>query len=950
MRDDIARSSAKAVIGLLQRAVRVRRTYGQGNRIIEVIGERLNRKLGKHLRRHGRLEVFVRRGELHMDGEPLFDPDNADPVAEQLFRDGVRMFALDGRIDDDGVAQFCDLLAEAMTPGADEDVVTLLWGREIVGLHMEAMEFARDACGARTVVSPYSVERSLRDLGISGPGPGSDVPAARPPAGPVAAPLQEGLREPYIERLRRGVEVLAGLWAHPEAGQQAAAALAGPVLESGDVALARRLFSGARQALHPDLLCELYSADRVQAFLEALPEGLGADLVGCIEVLTGCGPNVLDRLITLHRRAAQGDEREGLGRLIAEVQRDDPERLLARFRTAGPDDVAPLLGCLVLLHPPTASSELRRRLRPGADDVVIALLGALQEWPQVYSAEVRAASIELGRESGPIRAAAAHLFRLNDDQETGDTLLYWVQQEGFRGAPQREQEAILRALVRIDGEAVTPLLRAMIEPPSRKVTSPMSLRVAAARALGESNDAEALRVLQRARDAGDPSLADAALRSIARVAGRHRTGDDLLARPALTRRPADVPGAPPADEDGSRLDPEEVAAVRRRQELGAALVVALAAGLRAARLYDADNEAIGRLITNLSKCLQGLWHELSGELSVLTDDGVFFLGTHRLRLGAGQLAAAKECAAHLLRRYVGGLVFTAPPDEQTCRTVLSVLSPAPDAGAAEGAPAVEGEDLLERHHRRLAELGCETVGLLPPQEGLSEADRAPSRARALAGPYSATINAVSSQLSAEGGGGRSLGVRRAAYAMVDSCLRDFDGFRHLAGIVPARHPEAGRVMRVACIAMLVAARAGMARRELADVALSALLRSLGAAGAGPSRQVADMIASSVAEDGRRASPAGLLRAVVAWECRPEAAADGLQPQHPLSSLIALADSLDRALVDRAWVDGAPDGQPRPLLPALAATEADASGRYAQAVSELLGPFDGGAPISSTVIQ
>ncbi len=569
---------------------------------------------------------------------------------------------------------------------------------------------------------------------------------------------------------------------------------------------------------------------------------------------------------------------------------------------------------------------------------MVALLGAVQEWPQVYSAEVRAASIELGRESGPIRAAAAHLFRLNDDGEAGDTLLYWVQQEGFRGEPQRDQEAILRALVRIAGDGVTPLLRAMIEPPSKKVASPMSLRVAAARALGESDDSEALRVLQRARDAGDPSLADAALRSIARVAGRHRAGEQQLpSRRGATPRPDDLPEAMPAGEDGSRLDPTEVAAIRRRQELGAALIVALAAGLRATRLYEADNEAVGRMVTNLSKALGGLWHELSGELSVLTDDGVFFLGPHRLRLAAAQVDAATECAAHLKQRYVGGLVFTAPPTEAHCRALLAVLSP-----AAEGA----GEDQLERYHRILSEKGVEAVGLLPPQEGLSGADRSPSRARALAGPYSATINAVTTQLAAEAGAGRSLGVRRAAYAMVDSCLRDLDGFRHLAGLIPARQPEAGRVMRVACIALMVAARAGMTRLELADVALAALLHSIGADSEEVEARVARMLAASVGPEGRRASPAALLRAVVAWECRQDGTEEGaIHPEHPLSSLVALAGKLDRSLVD-----GVAGDQPRAVLPALAGSGGEATGRYAQAIAEMLGPFDGGLAIWSTVIQ
>lgn len=153
------------------------------------------------------------------------------------------------------------------------------------------------------------------------------------------------------------------------------------------------------------------------------------------------------------------------------------------------------------------------------------------------------------------------------------------------------------------------------------------------------------------------------------------------------------------------------------------------------------------------------------------------------------------------------------------------------------------------------------------------------------------------------------------------------------------------MMRVACIALMVAARAGVARRELAEVALSSLLHSVGADAAESSARVAKMLAASVDPEGVGASSGGLLRAVVAWECGPGSEGDTTAASpHPLSSLIALADRLDCSLVD----DGG--GASRPVLSALSVDGAVGADRYAQAIAELLGPFEGGAPVCSTVIE
>jgi len=922
---------ARNILSHLERSVRARRTYGATNRMTGMIAERLAGVLRTWHESSGPFAISIRQGDFYLGETPVNEDETAaDPLAEALFRDGVQGFVMGPEMGEEALARWIEILAQASRATADEDVVTLLWDEDIPGLDVDTYEGVGEAGSVTVGLTPQQLAEELRTSGVTGDALRGSRPPALAPEGPLVEPLAEVRSETRVDLTTRALEVIAELLVyHPThlSADQAALLAGAPLaayLTDGALAPARHWVGYLRAlcdpARFPDFphrgpaaaaLEQMHSADRVDAFLSKVEGGPEADLQGVFDVLAGCGVEAIKRIEALQRRVRARPRREALGDLLVGLCRQHPEWLVERFRNARDPEVPLAVYGLFRHDPEFAAKEGQGRLRPG-DRGAPAVIAALVDWPQAYTEAVREKVARLAETVEPTRVSACKLWLEMDDHAPAPLLIGWAKEKWFRNLSPTDQEVILRALVALGGPKATSIAENLIEGRSllRSRTSEPT-RIAAIRALGESDDPEVFKLLQRLQQGRSMTLVGACRQAMAQ-ANRRAERRTTTVRTVTGRQPtSESPLATITGEDVEEVveeqaedadEAQEELERRQRQSIAAQLVVQLSAAMRSMRLYDKDNEAVDRMVEALVQTLGQLHGRVEGDLSLMSVDGIFFLGRERIRLPQQQIGVANQLADAFAERSLGGMAFLDVADSAACRGLCAALGS--DVSGSD-------EQRLEGYHLALREHGASGIRLLPPLEVRTEAETAPDRAVRLAQAFLAAVRETESARASEKVTGLAR-LRRCAQGLVDGCLADPDGARHLVGLLVPSAPAAGHAVRVAACALWLAARAGLPRPTLADLTLAALTRDTGQRylpeperetdlDVHPLLGARDLLPPSFAQGRTQADISALRRLLVAFEHHLGSDGSGHPPLHakrrvhPFAVLARAAEDFDDLL-------------------------------------------------------
>jgi len=139
--DEVA--SARLAFRELDKAWRATRTYGIGNAVTKRFFEQLEAMMIAHLDRWPVLPVIVDRAELRLYGESVYDSEDTlgESLAFRLYGDGVREVRFELGLSPQELHDFLDALwVRDDSDGADDDVVTRLWAKDLATISFVTAE------------------------------------------------------------------------------------------------------------------------------------------------------------------------------------------------------------------------------------------------------------------------------------------------------------------------------------------------------------------------------------------------------------------------------------------------------------------------------------------------------------------------------------------------------------------------------------------------------------------------------------------------------------------------------------------------------------------------------------------------------------------------------------------------------------------------------------------
>jgi hypothetical protein len=406
----------------------------------------------------GSLAVEVRPFQLVVGSEAVYqEEDREKSLSFRLFRDGLRLLALEPGVSWEELLRFLEILAVRFTGvrQQEDDVVTLLRKAEFAGIGFRAVEGY-----APEEDNPEPEERVTRVGVEAAPPPGFDTPFPQLPApGPIAfAPVPPALLEAL------------GADERPEAAGRAALGAAAALLR----AAAAGAISGADASQFLAEARDWLVADGQPAPLADLADLAAAQPPGRVrdELLRGLGDaKVLDLLVASLGEGSElpkgalrlvplVDAASLLDRLAAEPAPARRAALLQLVEARLPADAAAVIGRLPGLELATAKA-LARALATRAPERAAAALLALLEHPDdglkvsaleglaTVKGEVPTGKVSplLGARAEGVRIAAAHLLERRGEpvafQAIHDAL---VERKAYSTG---EADALGRALARV---------------------------------------------------------------------------------------------------------------------------------------------------------------------------------------------------------------------------------------------------------------------------------------------------------------------------------------------------------------------------------------------------------------------------------------------------------------------------------------------------------------------
>jgi HEAT repeat protein len=563
-----ALAAARAWTVRLARTLKNCRLYDRANPTVLRMREELAVSLAQLLDDHGPLTLrFTSDDILHGETSLYRARSREDNLGMVFFRDGIRSVAFSPGVEQREVDAVVDaLLRVGGRTVEDEDLVTLLWDANLAHVSTESVttEAPLEADGGEAAGASSGASPMPWPQGGGAGDAGGDAVAARAEAAPGAEPWRsddwvtdeplEWCESAVAELERLGPFEMQRLRAECEAEHsgdllQGMLALVGECLETPGAAegqddLGHFLPRLLREALGAGAWPEarravLMLAPRpggeaaVRALLDELGQPDSVITAGVVRRLDGqdaghvhefvalareLGPAAVQWLMLILAESGQQHARLPLTRTLADLSRDDPERLapwLADPRWYVVRNAVHILGrvgggaVVGLLR--TAAGHADARVR---QEVLAALA-------HVGHREARGVLLAIldGAETR-VFCSALHQLSAARDPEVARILLERLRDAGFRGRPVEEQRAVFSALARVAGEEVLPGLEAELLENRRLPGEQETHRLAVARCLARIGGPAAVAVLQgglrsgnrRVRAACENALAGALFR------------------------------------------------------------------------------------------------------------------------------------------------------------------------------------------------------------------------------------------------------------------------------------------------------------------------------------------------------------------------------------------------------------------------------------------------------
>ena len=283
-------------------------------------------------------------------------------------------------------------------------------------------------------------------------------------------------------------------------------------------------------------------------------------------------------------------------------------------------------------------------------------------------------------------------------------------------------------------------------------------------------------------------------------------------RPGL----AGAPGQPP--------DPPDYTDPARLAEMGATLLVRLAAMLRTARTYDAANQAFQRQVQELLSLIVQL-HENEDEVALIAVSDYFYLNGVRIRAQASLLSVYHGLTSEFERRNLGGV------------RVLHGVTPAELERFIQLFIAAEDPMLAERLAEATVEASIEHIIAVPASEldagelakELEDSqDKASERRRAKRVFFRAVMGTKKVLVRAMQNGRPDLRhAKRLVQPLVDSVMKHEYSIVGLTALKDHDEYTYAHCVNVAILSVNMGQSLGLSRQTLADLGVAALLHDMG---------------------------------------------------------------------------------------------------------------------------
>jgi hypothetical protein len=486
----------------LARTIKTGRLYDSGNPTYRGFRDELWAALSTLLKTHGPLTLRFTTNDVLLGDFSLYPArSREDNLALPFFRDGIRSLTFAPGIELQELSTLLDLLLRATARGSDdEDLVSLLWNAQLAHLDMKYISTVADTEGsdgeesgleaspnAAPLAWPATAQSTACDASAGSPAGGSAPPEepqssdhmirsddwlAGSPAGEIETALLELEARSTSEVERFRTEYRAE---HETASVAISLALIRDCIDTacdpGDFvdlsnfvprllheSLAGGLWREAREALLQLRRCpgSAWSPERLLEDL-AQPGSVATGAVVAhldhrglqgveefLAITSDLGPASLDWLVRIMSESQQQRTRRRLVKAIAELCRDNPERLapwISDERWYVVRNVAHVLGVIGgndvvgLLRASTRHPELRVRIE---------VIGALAEADAEISRPLLLEMLE-GAETR-IFCAVLHQLAAGRDREVTLRLLDLLEATGFDRRPIEEKRAVYLGL------------------------------------------------------------------------------------------------------------------------------------------------------------------------------------------------------------------------------------------------------------------------------------------------------------------------------------------------------------------------------------------------------------------------------------------------------------------------------------------------------------------------
>lgn len=125
-------TSAADVMLSIVKTSKAFKMYLANNPLLHRFLEELKIKLGRHLEKYNELKLDIDQFELRCKGKGVYENrDPKDSIAFKMYSDGIRSLIFSEGIEEKEITDFLEIIGKDRPSDMDDDIVTLLWMREL---------------------------------------------------------------------------------------------------------------------------------------------------------------------------------------------------------------------------------------------------------------------------------------------------------------------------------------------------------------------------------------------------------------------------------------------------------------------------------------------------------------------------------------------------------------------------------------------------------------------------------------------------------------------------------------------------------------------------------------------------------------------------------------------------------------------------------------------------